>query len=171
MRVELLLLTRLLLVEYLLVNVLILKGALGSIVRACRDGLLLKRKRLGSRHLASIGRGLGEVEGLSDGPLGDMVGRGQLLSATVAVLGPMVGASLPFGSLSGWLCSIVPQVCQECLHLGHTNGVIRISRALFSRLEDRMAISIRNNSISLYSLVAFEVATVAIEIPGYLHDG
>jgi hypothetical protein len=171
MRVELLLLARLLLVEYLLLNVLILKGALSSIVRACRDGLLLKRKRLGRRHLASIGRGLSEMEGLSDGPLGDMVGRGQLLSATVAVLGPMVGASLPFGSLSGWLCSIVPQVCQECLHLGHTNGVIRISRALFSRLEDRMAVSIRNNSISLYSLIALEVATVAIEISGYLHDG
>ena len=67
-------LTRLLLIEYLLVDMLILKGALGSIIGASRDGLLLMRKRLGSRHLASIIGGLGEVYGLSDGPLGDMVG-------------------------------------------------------------------------------------------------
>jgi hypothetical protein len=171
MRVRLLMLTRLLLIEYLLVNMLILKGALGSIIGASRDGLLLMRRRLGSHHLASIIGGLGEVEGLSDGPLGDMVGRGQLLSATVAVLGSMVGASFPFGSLSGWLCGIASQVCQERLHLSHADGVVCISRALFGCLKNRMAISIRNNSITLYSLVAFEVATIAVEVPGYLHDG
>ena len=83
----------------------------------------------------------------------------------------MVGASLPFGSLSGWLYSIIPQVCQESLHLGHTDGVVRISSALFGRLEDRVAITVRDDSISLNSLVTFEVTTVAIEIPGYLHHG
>ncbi len=71
---KLLALTRLLLVKYLLVDVLILKGALGSMIRASQDGLLLKRERLGRRHLASISGGLGEVEGLSNGPLGDMIG-------------------------------------------------------------------------------------------------
>jgi hypothetical protein len=171
MRVRLLMLTRLLLVEYLLLNMLILKGALGSIIGASRGGLLLMRNRLGSRHLASIIGGLGEVEGLSDCPLGDMVGRGQLLPATVAVLGPVVGASFPFGSLSGWLCGIASQVCQERLHLSHTDGMVCISRALFGCLKNRMAISIRNNSITLYSLVAFEVAPKAVEVPGYLHDG
>jgi hypothetical protein len=74
MRVKLLMLSRLLLVEYLLVDMLILEGALGGIIGASRGGLLLMRKRLGSRHLASIIGGLGEVYGLSDGPLGDMVG-------------------------------------------------------------------------------------------------
>ncbi len=54
-------LTRLLLIEYLLVDMLILEGALGGIIGASRDGLLLMRKRLGSRHLASIIGGLGEV--------------------------------------------------------------------------------------------------------------
>jgi hypothetical protein len=49
--------------------------------------------------------------------------------------------------------------------------VVCISRALFGCLENRMAISICNNSIALYSLVAFEVATIAVEVPGYLHDG
>jgi hypothetical protein len=171
MRAKLLLLTRLLLVEYLLLDVLILKGALSGIVRASRGGLLLRRERLGRRHLASISGGLGEVDGLSNGPLGDMIGRGQLLSATVAVLGPMVRASLPFGSLSGRLYSIIPQVCQESLHLGHTDGVVRISSALFGRLEDRVAITVSDDSISLNSLVTFEVTTVAIEIPGYLHHG
>jgi hypothetical protein len=171
MRVRLLMLTRLLLIEYLLLNMLILKGALGSIIGASRGGLLLMRKRLGSRHLASIIGGLGEVEGLSDSPLGDMVGRGQLLPATVAVLGPVVGASFPFGSLSGWLCGIASQVCQERLHLSHTDGMVCISRALFGCLKNWMAISIRNNSITLYSLVAFEVASKAVEVPGYLHDG
>jgi hypothetical protein len=83
----------------------------------------------------------------------------------------MVGASLPFGSLSGWLYSIIPQVCQESLHLGHTDGVVRISSALFGRLENRMAITVRNDPIPLNSLVAFEVTTIAIEIPGYLHHG
>ena len=74
MREGLLLLTRLLLVEYLLLDVLILKGALGGIIRASRDGLLLRREGLGRHHLASIGGGLGEVDGLSNGPLGDMIG-------------------------------------------------------------------------------------------------
>ena len=170
MRVRLLMLTRLLLIEYLLVNMLILKGALGSIIRASRGGLLLK-ERLSRRHLASIVGRLGEVKGLSDSALRDMVGRGQLLPATVAVLGPVVGASFPFGSLSGWLCGIASQVCQERLHLSHADGVVCISRALFGCLKNRMAISIRNNSITLYSLVAFEVAPKAVEVPGYLHDG
>ncbi len=167
---RLLMLTRLLLVEYLLLDMLILKGALGSIARASRGRLLLVWKGLCGRHLASIVGGLGEVEGLSNSPLGDMVGRGQLLPATVAVLGPMVGASFPFGSLSGWLCGIASQVCQERLHLSHTNGMIRISRALFGCLKNWMALSIRNNSITLNSLVAFEVASKAVEVPGYLHD-
>ena len=105
---KLLMLTRLLLVEYLLVDVLILKGALGSIIRASRGGLLLM-KRLSRRHLASIVGRLGEVEGLSDRALRDMVGRGHLLPATVAVLGPVVGASFPFGSLSGLLCGVGSQ--------------------------------------------------------------
>jgi hypothetical protein len=164
-------LSRLLLVEYLLLDMLILKGALGSITRASRGRLLLMWKGLGSRHLASIIRGLGEVEGLSNSPLGDMVGRGQLLPATVAVLGPVVGASFPFGSLSGWLCDIAFQVCQERLHLSHTDGMVCISRALFGCLKNWMAISIRNNSIALYSLSAFEMASKAVEVPGYLHDG
>jgi hypothetical protein len=171
MRAELLLLTRLLLVEYLLLNVLILKGALNGIIRANRGELLLRRRRLGRRHLASIIGGLGEMDGLSDGSLGDMVGRGQLLSATVAVLGLVVRASLPFGSLSGRLYSSIAQVCQKSLHLGHTDGVVRVSSALFGRLEDRVAVTVRNDTISLNSLVTFEVTTVAIEIPGYLHHG
>jgi hypothetical protein len=83
----------------------------------------------------------------------------------------MVGAGFPFGSLSGWLCSIVSQVCQERLHLSHADGVVCISRALFGCLKNRMAISICNNSIALYSLVTFEVAAIAVEVPGYLHNG
>ena len=67
-------LSRLLLVEYLLVDMLILEGTLGGIIGASQGRLLLMRKRLGSRHLASIIGGLGEVYGLSYGPLGDMVG-------------------------------------------------------------------------------------------------
>ena len=96
--------------------------------------LLLRRERLGRHHLSSVGRGLGEVGSLSDGSLGDMIGRGMLLSATIAVLGLMVRASLPFDSLSGRLYSSIPQVCQESLHLGHTDGVVHISGALFGRL-------------------------------------
>jgi hypothetical protein len=134
MRAELLLLTRLLLVEYLLLDVLILKGTLSGIVRASMGELLLRRERLSRHHLASVGRSLGEVGSLSDGPLGDMIGRGQLLSATVAVFGLVVRASLPFGRLSRWLCSSVAQVCKESLHLGHTDGVVHVSSALFGRL-------------------------------------
>jgi hypothetical protein len=171
MRMRLLMLARLLLIEYLLLDMLILEGALGSIVGASRGGLLLVRKRLSRRHLASIIGRLGEVEGLSDSSLRDMVGRGQLLSATVAVLGPVVGASFPFGSLSGWLCGIGSQVCQERLHISHTDRMVCISRALFGCLKHRVAISIRNDTIALYTLVAFEVAPKTVEVPGYLHDG
>ncbi len=110
MRVRLLMLARLLLIDYLLLDMLILEGGLGSIVRASRGGLLLK-ERLSRRHLASIVGRLGEVEGLSDSALWDMVGRGHLLPATVAVLGPVVGASFPFGSLSGLLCGIGSHAC------------------------------------------------------------
>jgi hypothetical protein len=134
MRARLLLLTRLLLVEYLLLDVLILKGTLSSMVRANMGRLLLRRERLGRHHLSSVGRGLGEVGSLSDGSLGDMIGRGMLLSATIAVLGPVVRASLPFGHLSRWLCSSIAQVCKESLHLGHTDGVVHVSGALFGRL-------------------------------------
>jgi hypothetical protein len=111
MRVRLLMLARLLLIDYLLLDMLILEGALGSIVRASRGGLLLMKERLSRRHLASIVGRLGEVEGLSDSALRDMVGRGHLLPATVAVLSPVVGASFPFGSLSGLLCGIGSQAC------------------------------------------------------------
>jgi hypothetical protein len=129
------------------------------------------RKRLSRRHLASVVGRLGEVEGLSDSSLGNMVGRGQLLFATVTVLGPVVRASFPFGGLSGWLCGISSQVSQEGLHLCHTDGMVCISRALFGRLEHRVAISISNNTVALYPLVAFEVAAIAVEISGHLHDG
>jgi hypothetical protein len=102
LRVRLLMLARLLLIDYLLLYVLILEGALSSIVRASCGGLLLMR-RLSRHHLAPIVGRLGEMKGLSDRALRDMVGRGHLLSATVTVLGPVVGASFPFGSLSGLL--------------------------------------------------------------------
>ena len=125
---------RLLLVEYLLLDVLILKGTLSGVIRASRGGLLLRRERLSRHHLASVGRSLGEVGSLSDGPLGDMIGRGHLLSATVAVFGLVVRASLPFGRLSRWLCSSIAQVGKEGLHLGHTDGVVHVSSALFGRL-------------------------------------
>ncbi len=128
-------------------------------------------KRLSRCRLASVVGRLGEVESLSDSSLGNMVGRGQLLSATVAVLGPVVGASFPFGGLSGWLCGISSQVCQEGLHLSHTDGMVCISGALFGRLKHRVAISICNNPVALYTLVAFEVAPKTVEVPGYLHDG
>ena len=128
------------------------------------------RRRLSRRHLASIVGRLGEVEGLSDSSLGNMVGRGQLLSATVAVLGSVVGASFPFGGLSGWLCGIGSQVCQEGLHLSHTDGMVCISRALFGCLKHRVAISISNDTIALYTLVAFEMAPITVEVSGYLHD-
>jgi hypothetical protein len=135
MRARLLLLTRLLLVEYLLLDVLVLKGTLSSIVRASMGELLLRRGRLGRHHLSSIGRSLGEVGSLSNCSLGDMVGRELLLSATVAVFGLVVRASLPLGHLSRWrLRGSIAQVCKEGLHLGHTNGVIHISSALFGRL-------------------------------------
>jgi hypothetical protein len=168
-RVRLLMLARLLLIDYLLLNMLILEGALGSIVRASRGGLLLVEKRLGRRHLASIVGRLSEVKGLSDSALGDMVGRRQLLPATVAVLGPVVGASFPFG-LSGWLCGIGSQACQERLHLSHTDGMVCVSRALFGCLKHRVAFSISNDTIALYTLVVFEMAPITVEVPGYLHD-
>jgi hypothetical protein len=171
MRVRLLMLARLLLIDYLLLDMLILEGALGSIVRASRGGLLLVKERMSRRHLAFIVGRLGEVKGLSDSALRDMVGRGQLLPATVAVLGPVVGASFPFGSLSGLLCGIGSQACQERLHLSHTNGMVCISRALFGCLKHWVAISICNDTIALYTLVAFEMAPITIEVPGYLHDG
>jgi hypothetical protein len=93
MRARLLLLTRLLLVKYLLLDVLVLKGTLSSIVRASMGELLLRGERLGRHHLSSIGRGLGKMGSLSGCSLGDMVGRKLLLSATVAVFGLVVGAS------------------------------------------------------------------------------
>jgi hypothetical protein len=135
MRARLLLLTRLLLVKYLLLDVLVLKGTLSGIVRASMGGLLLRRERLGRHHLSSIGRSLSEVGSLSDCSLGDMVGRELLLSATVAVFGLVVRASLPLGHLSGWqLRGSIAQVRKEGLHLSYTDGVIHISSALFGRL-------------------------------------
>jgi hypothetical protein len=49
--------------------------------------------------------------------------------------------------------------------------MVCISRALFGRLKHRVAISIGNNTVALYSLVAFEVAAIAVEVPGHFHDG
>jgi hypothetical protein len=108
LRVKLLMLARLLLIDYLLLYILILEGTLSSMVRATHSGLLLM-ERLGGSQLASIVGCLGEMEGLPDGALRDMVGRGHLLAATV--LGPVVGASFPLGHLSGLLCSIGSQAC------------------------------------------------------------
>jgi hypothetical protein len=170
LRVRLLMLARLLLIDYLLLYILILEGALGSIVRASRGGLLLM-KRLSRHHLASIVGRLGEVKGLSDRALRNMVGRGHLLPAVVAVLGPVVGASFPFGSLSWLLCGIGPQACQERLHLSHADGMICVSSALFGCLKHRVAIAISNDTVPLDTLVALEVAPISIEVPGHLHDG
>jgi hypothetical protein len=170
LRMKLLMLARLLLIDYLLLYVLILEGTLSSIVRATRGGLLLM-KGLGGRQLASIVGRLGEMEGLSDRALRDMVGRGYLLSATVAVLGPVVGASFPLGHLSGLLCSIGSQACQERFHLSHADGMICISSALFGRLKHWVAVTISNDSVTLDTLVALEVAPISVEVPGHLHYG
>ncbi len=111
LRVRLLVLARLLLIGYLLLYILILNSTLSSIVRATSNRLLLMgRLGSGSRLAPVVGR-LGEMEGLSDRALRDMVGRGHLLAATV--LGPVVGASFPPGHLPGLLCSIGSQACQE----------------------------------------------------------
>jgi hypothetical protein len=169
LRVKLLMLARLLLIDYLLLYILILKGTLSSMVRATHGGLLLM-ERLGGSHLASIVGRLSEMKGLSDAALRDMVGRGHL-SATVTVLGSVVGASFPFGSLSGLLCSIGSQACQERLHLSHSDGMICISSALFSCLKYRVAITISNDTVALNTLVALEVAPISIEVPGHLHNG
>ena len=127
--------TRLLLVEYLLLDMLVLKGTLGGIIRASMSELLLGGERLGRHHLSSIGRGVGKVGSLSGCSLGDMVGRRLLLSAAVAVFGLVVGASLPLGHLSRWrLRGSIAQISKEGLHLGHTNGVIHVSSALFGSL-------------------------------------
>ncbi len=127
--------TRLLLVEYLLLDMLVLKGTLGGIIRASMSELLLGGERLGGHHLSSIGRGVGKMGSLSGCSLGDMVGRRLLLSAAVAVFGLVVGANLPLGHLSRWrLRGNIAQISKEGLHLGHTDGVIHVSSALFGRL-------------------------------------
>jgi hypothetical protein len=111
LRVRLLVLACLLLICYLLLYILILESTLSSVVGATSGGLLLVERLGGGSQLASIVGRLSEMEGLSDGALRDMIGRGHLLAATV--FGPVVGASFPPGRLPGRLCSVCSQACQE----------------------------------------------------------
>jgi hypothetical protein len=49
--------------------------------------------------------------------------------------------------------------------------VIGVTGTLFGRLENWLAVTVSNNSVSLNALVALKVASVSVEIPGHLHDG
>ncbi len=104
----------LLLIGYLLLDVLVLEGALSVIVRAARGGMLMMKRLDNGGSLTPIVDHLGKMEGLSNGALRDVVSRQPLLASSGSgVLGPVVRATFSPGCLPGLLCGIYTQACQE----------------------------------------------------------
>jgi hypothetical protein len=103
------------------------------------------------------------MERLPHGALRDVVGRRPLLAPSESgVFGPVVRATFYPGCLPGLLCGSYSQARKKCFHLCHADRVIGIASTLFGRLEDRVAIAVRNDLISLDALTALKVASVSV---------
>jgi hypothetical protein len=85
-----------------------------------------------------------------------------LATSASGVFGPMVRATFSPGCLPDLLCSSYYQARKKCFHLCHVDRVVSIASTPFGRLEDRVAIAVSNDSISLDALTTLEMASISV---------